>query len=254
MRRNALKAFAFLMLGLVFACSKGEEAAANSPAAAASAGEIVTPPFAVSGDLHGLMLVWFDQAGPHIAATRDEIPAPHRDRVRVDSLSLSPEQRLDPNFVYLADVRAPGPNGAYVVRKVAREHFDAIIDEAAQQAAAVVANAPTDPNASVIIYGASWCGACHQAADFLRTNHIAFVEKDIERDPAARTEMQTKCDAAGLHPNGIPVIDFQGHIVLGFDPNELQRLILRMPPPAPATPAPTPGVPSPVAPPNVHVT
>ena len=42
----------------------------------------------------------------------------------------------------------------------------------------------------VIIYGAEWCGPCHQAAAYLRQRGIQFVEKDIvalqgheDRDP-----------------------------------------------------------------------
>lgn len=250
------KGFAVVLALVLVAACGGRDGESAEGAAASAAGEIVTPPFSVSGDLHGLMLVWFDEQGPHIANTRDEIPAARRDRVRIDSLSLSPEQRLDPSYVYLADVRSPGPNGSYVVRKLARERFDALIDEAAHVAEAHAAP-EGNPNAGVIIYGASWCGACHQAAAFFRTNQIEFVEKDIERDPTARSEMQAKCAAAGLHPNGIPVIDFQGHIVLGFDANELQRLILSMPPPpsVPAAPvAPPPALPGTSAAPNVHVT
>lgn len=244
---------AFWVVLCAAACghSDGESATPTSGNASATAGEVVTPPFAVSGDLSGLMLVWFDDQGPHIASKRDDIPAAHRDKVRVDSLSVAPEQRLDPNFVYLADVRSPGPNGSYVVHKVARERFDAMLDEAAHVVMAENGAAPNaaNPNAGVIIYGASWCGACHQAAAFFRANHVEFVEKDIEREPAARTEMQTKCEAAGLHPTGIPVIDFRGHLVLGFDEGQLRQFMTQAPsiqvsPAVPNAPpaAPPPGV------------
>ncbi len=37
--------------------------------------------------------------------------------------------------------------------------------------------------------------------------------------------MQNKAQAAGLHPSGIPVIDFRGHMVMGFNPSVLSALI-----------------------------
>ena len=42
--------------------------------AAAEPAEAITPPFAVSGELDGLLLVWFDAEGPHPASRRSEVP------------------------------------------------------------------------------------------------------------------------------------------------------------------------------------
>jgi len=191
-------------------------------------GEVVRPPFAVRGELDGLLLVWFDAEGPHTAQKRSDIPEARRAHVRVESLMIAPDARLDPAYVYLADVRAPGGDGAYVVRKVARESFEALLSEArtaATAAAAAAAEPASDPSADVIIYGASWCGVCRQAETYLRTRHVPFVAKDIERDPGAQQEMMRKAQAQGLHPTGIPVIDFRGHILLGFDRGSIDRLI-----------------------------
>ena len=204
------------------------------PAAAVLDAEVVRPPFPVRGELDGLLLVWFDAEGPHTAQKRDDIPAEHRLHVRVDSLTIAPDARLDPAFVYLADVRSAGSDGSYAVRKVARESFEALLSEA--RTAAMAAAEPTvepggagggsvDPNADVVIYGASWCGACRQAEAYLRSRNVAFVEKDIERDPGAQQEMVRKAQAQGLNPTGIPVIDFRGRILLGFDRGSIDRLI-----------------------------
>lgn len=205
--------------------------AGASGTAVASLGEIVHPPFAVRGECSGLLLVWFDAEGPHTAAKRTDVPEPHRQHVRVDSLSLSPEQRLDPTFVYLADLRRAGPDGTYVVRKTAREVFEQMIDKAssspavAQGGGAAPGQAPADGNADVIIYGADWCSACRSAAAYFRQRGIAFVEKNIEQDQAAYAEMQRKARAAGVATTGIPVIDFRGHVIAGFDQGEIERLL-----------------------------
>lgn len=199
----------------------------NGADGADAEGEPVTPPFDVKGDCQDLLLVWFDEEGPHTAESRDEIPQAHRDGVRVDSLRLPPEQRLDPAFVYLADLRAHGEGGSYPVRKVPREAFEALIDRASgvELAEAGRGGGAADVDADVIIYGADWCSACRSAARYFRDHGVDFVEKNIERDPQAHAEMQAKCRAAGVSPSGIPIIDFRGTILTGFDPQRLAGLV-----------------------------
>jgi glutaredoxin len=200
-----------------------------------SEAEIVQPPFPMRGELDGLLLVWFDAEGPHTAQKRSDVPEARRQYVRVDSLSLAPDARLDAAYVYLADLRAAGSDGGYVVRKVTRGSFEALLG-GARTAAIAAAQPVVDPNADVVVYGASWCGACRQTEAYLRSRNIPFVERDIERDPAAQQEMTRKAQAAGLNPTGIPVIDFRGQILLGFDRGSIDRLIASSP--SHAVPAP----------------
>ncbi len=203
-------------------------------------GAPIEPPFEVKGDLEGLLLVWFDEEGPHTAATRDEVPEAHRQHVRVDDLSIPPGERLDPEFVYVADLRTSLEGGSYAVHQVRRDAYDAMVDEAQgvaprdEEAEAVAAGdpPPSDPNADVadadvIIYGADWCHACKSTARFFRSRGVPFVEKNVERDSQARAEMQQKAQAAGVRPTGIPVIDFRGTILTGFDQRRLEALIAR---------------------------
>jgi len=222
----------FPALGVVLAVAIGcgnppaEEAptgAVDAPAPSADdAVERVTPPFPVRGDLDGLLLVWFDAEGQHSAQRRSDIPAARLEAVRVDSLRIPPAQRLDPDYVYVADLRTALADGSYAVTKRRRAWFEA----------RVAALAPTpQPEAAaltdegVTLYRTSWCGVCKSAASFFRSRDIGFVEKDVEKDPAAAAEMQKKARAAGKTPTGVPVIDFHGHILLGFQKDALDRLI-----------------------------
>lgn len=192
-------------------------------------GELVEPPFAVRGEAEDLLLVWFDSEGLHTAPNRSAIPEAHRECVRVDDLRLPPEERLDPEFVYVADLRRPRDDGSYPVRKMTRAAFDARVEQAAPSAlpSAEEGQEPVaaEVSSDVVLYGASWCGACRSAAAFLRSRGIAFVERDIERDPDARAAMQRAVRAAGVSPSGIPVIDFRGRIIQGFDQSALERAI-----------------------------
>jgi glutaredoxin 3 len=184
-------------------------------------GEPAAPGFVVRGELEGMLLVWFDQQGLHTAKRRSEIPEARRRQVRVESLRAAPGQRLDPDHVYIADLSKPGANDSYSVRTHTRAWFDAQVDAARPTAeASTVAG-----DGRVTIYKASWCGACRAAAKYLQSRHVAFVEKDIEQDSEANAEMLRKARAAGKQPSGVPVIDFRGQIVLGFDQATLDRLI-----------------------------
>lgn len=217
-----LAAFACATLGLV-GC-QGEDPVAHLSAD----GEPIQPPFAVRGEAEGLLLVYVDQDGAHTVARRSDVPAEHRAMVRVDDLQAAPEDRLDPDLVYVADLRRPGADGHYPVRRMTRASFEARVAPVASPTPEGTAEAQPAPSPSageVVIYGASWCSACRSAAGFLRSREVAFVERDVEREPGAREAMLRAAQTAGIQPRGIPVIDFRGRIIQGFDQPALERAI-----------------------------
>lgn len=186
-------------------------------------GQSVTPPFDVRGDLDGLLVAWFDADGIHTTPRRADIPEARRAEVRVDSLRIAPDKRLDPDHVYVADVRTARPDGSYAVTLRTRAWFEERVDALAPKPAAAQAAALADTG--VTLYRTSWCGVCRAAATYMRKNDVAFVEKDVEQDPGASAEMLEKAASVGKSPHGVPVIDFHGNIMLGFDQRELDRLI-----------------------------
>ncbi|GAB4210768.1 MAG: hypothetical protein OHK0013_31820 [Sandaracinaceae bacterium] len=209
---------AFVLVLTTAGCSGGGERSFRG-AEPSEAGEVVDPPFAVRGDLEGLLLTWFDAEGPHTAERRDDVPEAARAQVRVDSLSLPPDQR-DPDSVFVADLRSPGPDGRYTVRRMSREAFEALARAARPSGGEAVTT-----NGEVIVFGASWCGACRQAEAYLRERGVPFVEHDIEEDPAARQDMIRRARAAGIQPDGIPIIDVRGRVLQGFDPAAIDRAL-----------------------------
>jgi glutaredoxin len=58
------------------------------------------------------------------------------------------------------------------------------------------------------------------AKAFLKSQNIPFEEKDVLTDLAAREEMVKKSGQLG-----VPVIDVEGKIMVGFDQGELTRLV-----------------------------
>jgi glutaredoxin len=156
--------------------------------------------------------------GAHTATKRSDIPEAQRRHVRVDSLDVAPDKRLDPAFVYVADLSAAQADGSYRVEKMNREAFEqAMVKPAPEPVAAA--------SSDVILYGASWCGACRQARQYFEQKGVPFVEKDIEKDPGARQEMQTKAQAQGVRTSGIPVIDVKGKLLAGFNPVAIDQAL-----------------------------
>lgn len=73
----------------------------------------------------------------------------------------------------------------------------------------------------VTIYVTSWCPACRMAIDFFKKEGIPHVVKDIEKNPAYLDEMIQK--AGGNR--GVPVIDVNGKILLGFNPYIIKEML-----------------------------
>jgi len=85
-------------------------------------------------------------------------------------------------------------------------------------AGAIAAPDAQAPPTEVLIYGADWCGACKQAARYLKQKGIKFLEKDVDRSPTIQAELQAKLRRAGMPAtSSIPVIDIEGHLLVGFN-------------------------------------
>ena len=74
----------------------------------------------------------------------------------------------------------------------------------------------------VIIYSTDWCAFCKQAEKFLDSKDVAWVDYDIEKDQQAHDELMQKI---GGNFRGVPVIDVDGEIILGFDRTKLTAAI-----------------------------
>ena len=64
----------------------------------------------------------------------------------------------------------------------------------------------------VIVYSAPWCAFCHAAKAYFDKLGVKYTDKDVEKDPSAGMEAVTKSQQ-----RGIPVIDIDGEIIIGFD-------------------------------------
>lgn len=77
----------------------------------------------------------------------------------------------------------------------------------------------------VVLYGTSWCGACRSARQYFIARKIPFVDKDVEKDPAAADELQKKAAQLGVSADRVPVLDVMGRLLVGFDPKRVEALL-----------------------------
>jgi glutaredoxin 3 len=75
---------------------------------------------------------------------------------------------------------------------------------------------PTKP----IVYSATWCAFCHAAKDYLKSKGVDYEDRDVESDPKFAEEAVEKSGQ-----RGIPVLDFDGTIILGFDRPKIDAAI-----------------------------
>ncbi|OIO66397.1 NrdH-redoxin [Candidatus Woesearchaeota archaeon CG_4_10_14_0_2_um_filter_57_5] len=65
---------------------------------------------------------------------------------------------------------------------------------------------------SVKVFSTQSCPWCHRVKDFLREHKVDFEDLDVGRDEKARNEMLEKSGQMG-----VPVLDINGTIIIGFD-------------------------------------
>ena len=58
----------------------------------------------------------------------------------------------------------------------------------------------------------------------MKANSVPFIERDVEKTPGAQAELSQKLRAAGVPGGGIPVVDWSGELVVGFDVAAFERL------------------------------
>lgn len=73
---------------------------------------------------------------------------------------------------------------------------------------------------NVIVYTTPTWPWCRVVKDYLKSNNISFTEKDVSRDETAAMEMINNSGQ-----RGVPVIDINGNIVVGFDQESIDRIL-----------------------------
>jgi glutaredoxin len=200
------------------------------------------PPLILKEDTPKLLLTWIDsKGGTHTEVAIADVPDEGRELVRVVVTDNADGQG---GRFYVADLSSKGADGAFAVKTMSRLEWENVIDKRRKAYLAKVAPPPpppapgsaapdTDATAAgqggvvAIVYGAAWCGPCHQAQAYLKKRGVKVIYKDIERDPKAQAEMQHKLRRVGKHGAAIPIIDVNGQIMVGFSASAIDSAVAR---------------------------
>ena len=72
----------------------------------------------------------------------------------------------------------------------------------------------------VTVYSTTTCPWCTVVKNFLKEHKIEFTEKNVGTNPKAAEEMIEKSGQMG-----VPVIDIDGEIIVGFDKRKMEQLL-----------------------------
>lgn len=75
---------------------------------------------------------------------------------------------------------------------------------------------------AVIIYSTPTCGYCNVAKKYFRENNIKFTDYNVMINPQRAQEMVEKSGQ-----RGVPVIDINGKIIVGFNKPEIEKSLKR---------------------------
>ncbi len=73
----------------------------------------------------------------------------------------------------------------------------------------------------ITVYTSPTCTYCHQVKRFLSERGIDFIERDVSMDRSAAQEMMEIS-----HQMGVPVTVVDGQVVVGFNRQQLEQLIV----------------------------
>jgi len=74
--------------------------------------------------------------------------------------------------------------------------------------------------AKIKIYTTPTCPYCEMAKDYFQENNIGYEEYNVAEDEKAREAMIQKSQQMG-----VPVIDIDGKIIIGFNKPEIEKAL-----------------------------
>lgn len=75
-------------------------------------------------------------------------------------------------------------------------------------------------SAKILVYGAEWCAFCHEAMHYFDKLGIKYEYRNVEVNPEWGKEAVEKSQQFG-----IPVLDMDGDIIVGFDRPRINEVI-----------------------------
>ncbi|TWJ32681.1 glutaredoxin domain-containing protein [Geobacter argillaceus] len=107
--------------------------------------------------------------------------------------------------------------------------FTATVTTAAGPASTDAPQSPINPAAPVklqypkiVLYSTSWCPHCRQAKEYMTSNNIPFINKDVELDDSAMNELINKYKSQGVP---VIVLGNDEKVLKGFDEQRFKKAV-----------------------------
>ncbi len=223
---------------LFFACDGPKDSGSDSlPPPQKGEGKVTA-----KKSIKAIVYSYVDKHG-HIRMASDptEIPMEYRDQVVVTNAGRSRQKRINTQKVLVLDLREDEDNGPVnysvidldaITRRAPifkpqnpGEMGKWVVQVAAHKIKASLGLTPATVSGAVVLYSAPWCGYCKKAAAHLRSRGVDFLEYNIDEDRRAASDLSRKLNAAGMSGSGIPVLDIDGTIVVGFNKKKIDQLL-----------------------------
>jgi glutaredoxin-like YruB-family protein len=187
-------------------CLPGEGQNAKQGGAAALLAAVAGGAEKAPAESGGEKVVYYkyvDESGSiRFVERREDVPSSQRDGARI-------EWKAEPR------AKADGKATSSRWERVSRALTDRL---SSPDASGPSAARGADPE--VVLYTTSWCGWCRKTIAHLDKHGIQYVNLDIERDRQAYADLKRKTGSSG-----VPVIEIDGELVIGFDRNRIDELL-----------------------------
>lgn len=74
----------------------------------------------------------------------------------------------------------------------------------------------------IVLYSTSWCPHCRQAKEYMTSNNIPFINKDVELDNSAMDELTKKYKSQGVP---VIVLGNDEKVLKGFDEQRFKKAV-----------------------------
>jgi glutaredoxin len=210
---------------LLAACGPERPPAPDDAPAPASATPDAAPTY-VEGQTAAVLTYAGERGQFADARTAADVPAAARGMVRV---TLLDGPAPPPGRVWVANLGTAGLADGVPLETVERDLFEEL---AAGQGRSSAVELPPGieppeiaPAQGIVVYKTDWCGVCKQLLAYLDRKGVAYVAKDVEKDPKAAAELQAKAAKQGIRAGSVPMIDIGGELMVGFDRARLEQLL-----------------------------
>ncbi len=181
------------------------------------------------GPESGIVLVdfWASWCQPclKVAPILEQIATEYAGKVTVAKLNVDEEEATARRFsIASIPTIAVFQHGQLVNRLIGvrpKQAYQAALDALlTPQAAATAPTSAHKAGHSVRVYSTPTCPWCSRVKAYLQEQHITFTDVDVSRDARAAQEMMRRSGQMG-----VPQVDIDGQMVVGFDRKRIDQLL-----------------------------